>query len=437
MISYKTLSVSALAVVTLFDAAHAQPAPAGLPPYDPVWTGFYAGADIGGGGSLRRANANPGGAFTLNIDGLSGGGVVASVHGGYDYQVVPKALVGLLVEGTWSSMSGSATASVPGASANVTSRADLGLAVMARGGVLTTPSSLVYALVGYAGQNFHTTGTASAGGAFANFARDDYFNGWTVGAGFEKLLRGGWSTKIEYRYSQFESKYMQAGNLTIQPFTHTARVGLSYRFGERHESTESAPRAGWRDWTGLYFGGAGGAGLMTNHTSANFGGASANIDSGAQGFLGGVFIGGDYQVGDEFVVGVMADATWPGMQSMLTAGGGGASATLATKTNMSWTAAGRMGWLAMPSTLLYVLAGYTSQSFSSTGYDGGGNVVFSSDDRLGGFVVGPGFELMIAPGWSTRFEYRYSQFESRTLSNGITLQPSTHTVRAGLAYKIN
>ena len=46
-------------------------------------------------------------------------------------------------------------------------------------------------------------------------------------------------------------------------------------------------------------------------------------------------------------------------------------------------------------------------------------------------------ELMIAPGWSTRFEYRYSQFESRTLSNGIGLQPSTHTVRAGLAYKIN
>lgn len=419
------------------DTAHAQSASANLPPYDPVWTGFYAGAGFGGGGALQRVNSNPGGPATLNIDGLSGGGVVASVHGGYDYQLVPKALVGLLVEGTWSSMGGQATASLPGATANLTSRADLGLAVMARAGVLTTPSSLVYALAGYAGQNFHTTGTGSAGGLVANFARDDYFNGWTVGAGFEKLLRGGWSTKIEYRYSQFETKYSPIGNLTIQPFTHTARIGLSYRFGEGHESTESAPRAGWRDWTGIYGGVAGGAGLMTNKTSANFGGASANIDNGAQGLLGGVFIGGDYQVGDEFVVGLMGDATWPGMQSMMTAGGGGASATLATKANMAWTAAARFGWLAMPSTLLYVLGGYTSQSFSTTGYGGDGSVLFSSDDRLGGFVVGPGFELMIAPGWSTRFEYRYSQFESRTLSNGISLQPSTHTVRAGLAYKIN
>jgi outer membrane immunogenic protein len=436
MITCKHLTISALAIAAFIDSAHAQSSTE-LPAYDPVWTGFYAGASVGGGGALRRDTASPGGAGTLNIDGLAGGGVVASVHGGYDYQVVPKALVGLLVEGTWSSMTASASAQLPGASANVSSRADLGLAVLARGGVLVTPSSLVYALAGYAGQNFHTTGSASAGGGTINFARDDYFNGWTVGGGFEKLLRGGWSTKIEYRYSQFESKFVPAGGVTTQPFLHTARVGLTYRFGERHESTEPPPRAGWRDWTGVYGGVAGGAGMMINRTSAGFGGAAATVDNGGQGLLGSVFIGGDYQVGDQFVVGLMGDATWSGMQSMLTAGGGGASATLATRTNMSWTAAARMGWLAMPSTLLYVLGGYTSQSFTTTGFGGDGSVLFTSDDRLGGFVLGPGVELMIAPGWSTRFEYRYSQFESRTLASGITMQPSTHTVRAGLAYKLN
>jgi len=42
---------------------------------------------------------------------------------------------------------------------------------------------------------------------------------------------------------------------------------------------------------------------------------------------------------------------------------------------------------------------------------------------------------MIAKNWSTRLEYRYSQFETRTLLSGVTLQPSTHTVRAGLAYR--
>ena len=50
-------------------------------------------------------------------------------------------------------------------------------------------------------------------------------------------------------------------------------------------------------------------------------------------------------------------------------------------------------------------------------------------------MVGPGLEFMIAPGWSTRLEYRYSQFETRALQSGVTLQPSDHTVRAGLAYK--
>jgi opacity protein-like surface antigen len=44
---------------------------------------------------------------------------------------------------------------------------------------------------------------------------------------------------------------------------------------------------------------------------------------------------------------------------------------------------------------------------------------------------------MIAGGWSTRLEYRYSQYETRTLLSGVTIQPSTHTARAGLAYKFN
>ncbi|HYD05800.1 MAG TPA: outer membrane beta-barrel protein [Reyranella sp.] len=413
--------------------AHAQLV---LPSYSsgPSWTGFYAGAGFGSGAALQRAIANPGGG-TLNIDGLAGGGVLASVHAGVDYQVMPQAVIGLLAEGTWSSMSATMSASVPGASASITSRADLGLAILARGGVLATPSILVYLTGGYAGQNFHTTGAATAGGAAANFTRDDYFNGWTVGGGLEKMLRGGWSTKFEYRYSQFESKYFSTANLTVQPFTHTARVGLSYRFGAGKESTESAAPNGWRGWTGVYGGVAGGAGIMTNKLSANTGGASANIDSGGQGLLGSVLLGADYQAAEQFVVGLVGDLTWPGMQSMLTAGGGGASATVATRTNMGWSLLARAGWLPMPSTLVYLQGGYTSQSFTTTGYAGNGSTLFQSEDRLGGFAVGPGLELMIAGGWSTRLEYRYSQFETRTLASGVTMQPSTHAVRAGLAYK--
>jgi outer membrane immunogenic protein len=102
---------------------------------------------------------------------------------------------------------------------------------------------------------------------------------------------------------------------------------------------------------------------------------------------------------------------------------------------MAWSLIGRVGYLPTPSTLLYALGGYTNQSFGTTGSTSTGATLFSSDDRLSGFVVGPGLEVMIAKGWSTRLEYRYSQFESRTLLTGVTIQPSTHEVRAGLAYK--
>jgi outer membrane immunogenic protein len=433
----KIVAAAALAVAALVDSAHAQSRP-DLPPYSagPSWTGFYAGAGFGAGGTLRRANANPGGGGgTLNVDGLGGGGVLASVHGGFDYQLIPQAVVGLLAEGTWSNMTGNISAQVAGASANVSSQADWGLALLARAGVLATPSSLIYALGGYAGQNFHTTGTAAAGGASASIARDDYFNGWTVGGGLETLLRGGWSAKLEYRYSQFETKFAPAGSLTVQPFMHTARVGLSYRFGTGHESSEEPVASGRRDWTGVYGGVAGGAGLLVNKLNASAGGAAASIDNGGQGLLGSVFAGGDWQFNDQFLLGLMGDLTWAGLQSMLTAGGGGASATVASRTNMGWSLMARLGWLATSRTLLYGLGGYTNQSFTTTGYAGNGSTLFSSEDRLGGFVVGPGLEFMIAPGWSTRLEYRYSQFESRTLASGVTLQPSDHTVRAGLAYR--
>src|SRR5881392_4129398 len=127
-----SLAGTALAVATMLGAAQAQPR-TDLPPYTagPSWTGFYVGAGFGAGGSLRRATAAPGGA-TINVDGLGGGGILASIHGGADYQVIPRAVLGLMAEGTWSNMSGGVSAQVPGANANVSSQANLGLALLAR-----------------------------------------------------------------------------------------------------------------------------------------------------------------------------------------------------------------------------------------------------------------------------------------------------------------
>jgi outer membrane immunogenic protein len=413
---------------------------ADLPPYEtkPSWTGFYVGAAFGAGAMVDRASSSNGGVAIANDDG--GQGVLASVYGGYDFQVMPRALVGVLAEGTWSSVQSNASAQVIGASANISTQPNLGWSALVRAGVLSSPSTLMYVVGGYSGQNFHASGTALAGGAAAAFTRDDYFNGWTLGGGLETMLGHGWSAKLEYRFTQFETRTLSGTTLNVSPFEHAVRAGLSYKFGagggtagEADPVTEARPR-----WTGAYLGGAGGAGVAVTHTAASFGGASSSIDGGGQALLGSVYGGFDYQVANQAVIGVMGDLTWSNPQSTQSLSGGGAAASVMVSPTMSWSVLGRAGFLPVPSTLLYAAAGYTGETVGTTitATGGGATALFQSTDTLNGWTVGPGIETVLSGGWSTKLEYRYSQYETRSFLGGAaSIQPSTHTVRAGLAYK--
>ena len=398
--------------------------------YGPVWTGFYVGAAFGVDTMVDHTTLTAG--STVISNDLGGTGALGSIYGGVDYQIAPKILVGVLAELTYGGVDSAASASALGASANLSTHADWSWAALARAGVLATPSTLLYALGGYSGQNIQTT--ATAGGA--NFSQSNTFNGWTVGAGMETMLGKGWSTKFEYRYSQYETKTLPGTTLSLAPSTHAARIGLTYHFGglgAASASDEPVPaESQTRSWTGFYGGAAGGAGAMTDHLNATLGGASASTDNGGQGLLGGFFAGADYQFAPQALVGVMGDYTWSGLQANSSLTLGGTAATATTRQNNAWSVLGRLGFLPTPSTLLYAAGGYTSATFTSTAFSGG--LFTTRDDTLGGWTIGPGVEMMIADGWSTRLEYRYSQFAA-TSSNGVTGQASTQTVRAGLAYR--
>jgi outer membrane immunogenic protein len=211
--------------------AQNQPRTVELPPYQAgqSWTGFYLGLGFGGGAMVDHLSSSAGG-VSLSND-ASGQGVLASVYGGYDLQVMPKALVGVLAEGTWTSIQSQASANVPGANATTSIQPNLGFSALIRAGMMPTASNLLYLVGGYSGQNFHSTGTASAAGAVASFTRDDFFNGWTLGGGLESKLQGGWSAKLEYRYSQFESKTLPGTFVVASPSTQSVRAGLTYKFG--------------------------------------------------------------------------------------------------------------------------------------------------------------------------------------------------------------
>ncbi len=431
-----------LAIGPAIGGAQAQDRSGDLPPYvsGPTWTGFYAGAAVGGG--IMESHVNSiGGNTGLNVDSASGQGILASIYGGVDYQILPRAVVGALVEGTWSNLQGTANAQIGSSlTANITRTADLGWSALIRAGVLPSPSSLMYLIGGYSGQNVHTTGNANAFGNFASFDRNEYFNGWTIGAGFETMLGGGWSTKLEYRYTQFESRVAPGSSFAVAPSIHAIRAGLTYRFGGFGGGSrpEDAPApASDFNWTGIYLGAGAGASATRNHMTASFGSATSAADEGGQNLLGTVFAGYDMQVADRMVVGVQGDVAWAGPQSVSTLSAGGATLSVTERTRMSWSALGRVGYLPTPTTLLYATGGYTGQYLQSSANAtvGSLNANFWQEDVVNGWTVGPGIEMVITGAWSTRLEYRYSQYEQKTIAGGVTVQPYSHTIRAGLSYK--
>ena len=103
--------------------------------------------------------------------------------------------------------------------------------VLGRVGFLAGPSTLIYAAAGYTGEQINTTVSAFGGGASIIASENDVVNGWTVGPGIETVIAGGWSTRLEYRFSQYETKSVLGGGATVQPSNQTIRAGLSYRFG--------------------------------------------------------------------------------------------------------------------------------------------------------------------------------------------------------------
>src|SRR4051812_4350260 len=117
------IAVVALAVCASTAKAQDRSSSATLPPYEtfPSWTGFYLGAAFGGGVEVLNNNATVNG-VTFNNQGVGGQGVLASIYGGYDLQVLPRALVGVLAEGTWASAKSSVNAQTPGTNANISTQ---------------------------------------------------------------------------------------------------------------------------------------------------------------------------------------------------------------------------------------------------------------------------------------------------------------------------
>jgi high affinity Mn2+ porin len=216
------------------------------------------------------------------------------------------------------------------------------------------------------------------------------------------------------------------------------------------------------DWSGFYLGADGGySSGRSNWSATQPGGApslSGSLDlyrafdafDGSGSAFGGLHAGYSYIFPSRLVLGVEADAWFPG-----TLDGGQDFSSRAVGTanysdtiEMAGSLRGRVGY-DISRWLYYVTGGFawtydqttrTQFTGSPTGSAPAGTVETEFLGRIG-WTVGAGIEAPIAPGWTARFEYLYSQYGNAGVTfplGGQRFQSdsSMQEVRWGLNYKL-
>jgi|SRR5690348_8264215 len=182
-------------------------------------------------------------------------------------------------------------------------------------------------------------------------------------------------------------------------------------------------------WTAFYVGG---------HVGGAFGRRTIFGDDSR--FLGGLQVGGDYQLAPNWVVGIEGQYSW--------LAGGAQTArfgifNLTRDRHALGSITGRLGYASGPA-LLYVKGGYAYQDTTyavtslarSAGFTLNGN-------KESGYTIGAGLEYLVTPNWSTKIEYQYYNFgQARFVGvsqTGIVTARSfdnnLHSVQAGLNYR--
>jgi len=235
-------TLTALIIAAPASAADLSPRPAPLyaaPPL-PLWTGFYIGANAGGGIGNAVSDFSVAGttfaSVTNSLTGAVGGGQI-----GYNWQSGPM-VYGLETDIQASSAKGTLSAPcVPGLCGVALSASysqDVSWFGTARGRIgYASAGWLIYGTAGYAYGQVETNANAAAGPVTATFNAKDSMNGWTAGGGIEVQFAPRWSVKGEYLYvdlGRANHSFAFAGLPTLNDSAHVTlnvvRAGVNFRF---------------------------------------------------------------------------------------------------------------------------------------------------------------------------------------------------------------
>ncbi len=203
-------------------------------------------------------------------------------------------------------------------------------------------------------------------------------------------------------------------------------------------------------WTGFYIGAdIGGAFPSTQWTDLGTGATHTLDDSGV---MGGGYIGYNYQLNPNIVLGVEGDfqgTSASGSYSLsqtipYNVRAGFYTNTYTAKSSLDWLAAinGRLG-VSYERALFYAIGGAAWAGESDTlsltnsvlGYVGSA----SNSKTLSGYDIGAGVDYAFTPNWVGRVEYRYYDFGNTTWyptvsSFGVRDRTDVNTIRVGLSY---
>ncbi len=160
-------------------------------------------------------------------------------------------------------------------------------------------------------------------------------------------------------------------------------------------------------WAGGY------AGILTGYGWGD--GEVAGIDESFDGARFGGFVGYNWDLGNQLVVGLEGDLNYDWNEETV--------AGTDYESGLNWSARARVGY-AMDRALLFAAGGYTGTNIEGAG----------DDDTLHGWTIGGGVDYALTDRMFTRVEYRYNDFGSGDLG-GTDVDFSQHTVNVGLAVK--
>jgi outer membrane immunogenic protein len=217
-----------------------RPAPMFAPPL-PAWTGFYIGANAGGGIGNATSDFSALGTTFASVDNSLTGAVVGG-QAGYNWQSGPM-VYGIETDIQWSNAKGTLSApcapGLCGASPLTASYSqELSWFGTVRGRIgYASNGWLLYGTAGYAYGQVETSANASAGPASATFDAKDFVDGWTAGGGVEVQVAPRWSVKGEYLYTDFgriNHNFAITGLPTLTDSDHVTvnvvRAGVNFRF---------------------------------------------------------------------------------------------------------------------------------------------------------------------------------------------------------------